>query len=156
MFTQTNDHGNWQARYIVQNPYGGSVAECSERVGVMDCAAMCSGRVSAVRAALGPDDALGPNERPEQSPRAAEENLPSVTVRGFTRSSLAAYRGKTTEVLRDECVSACRASKAQGLEAAIRYYQSDLPDRVAKEKQTLAELTGWSLHDIDAMPGAQL
>jgi hypothetical protein len=30
-----------------------------------------------------------------------------------------------------------------------------LPDRVAAEKQTLAQLTGWSLHDIDAMPGAQ-
>lgn len=149
MFTQTNDRGNWQARYIVQNPYEGSVAECSERVGVMDCAAMCNGRVSAVRAAL------GPSQTSEQSPGAAEENMPSVTVRGFARPGLAGYWGKSTEALRDECVTACRASKAQGLEAAIRYYQSDLPERVAAEKQTLAELTGWSLHDIDAMPGAQ-
>lgn len=148
MFTQTNDRSNWQARYVVQNPYGGSVAECSEKVGLMDCTAMCSERVSAVRAAL------GPNETFEQSPAASDEKMPSVTVRGFTRS-LAGYRGKSTEVLRDECVATCRASKAQGLEAAMRYYQRELPQRVAAEKQALAHLTGWSLHEIDAMPDAQ-
>jgi hypothetical protein len=56
--------------------------------------------------------------------------------------------------LQDDCIAACRASKARGLDAAIRYYQRDLPERIAAEKQTLAQLTGWSLHDIDAMPGA--
>ena len=147
IFTQTRDQQNWQARYIVQNPYGGSVAECSEKVGSIDCAAMCSERVSAVRAALGSNGML------EQPPRATEDGLPSVTVRASTWP-LAAYRGKSTEVLQDDCIAACRASKARGLDAAIRYYQRDLPERIAAEKQTLAQLTGWSLHDIDAMPGA--
>ena len=134
MFTQTRDQQNWQARYIVQNPYGGSVAECSEKVSLVDCATMCNERVSAVRAALG--------STIEPPPRAFTNSLP-------------AYRGKSTEVLQNECVATCRASKARGLEAATRYYQSDLPERIAAEKQTLAQLTNWSLHDIDAMPGAQ-
>jgi hypothetical protein len=148
MFTQTNDQSNWQARYIVQNPYGGSVAECSEKVALMNCTTMCDARVSAVRAVLGPSLPSG------QTQGATDDNIPSVTVRGYTRP-LAAYRGKSTEVLRDECVATCRASKAQGLDAAMRYYQKELPERVAAEKQTLARLTNWSLHDIDAMPGAQ-
>ncbi len=148
IFIQTNDQQNWQARYVVQNPYGGSVAECSEKVSMTDCATMCDERVSAVRAAL------GSKETTEEPPRETEDKVASVTVRAFT-NPLVAYRGKSTEVLRDECVATCRASKAQGLDAATRYYQRALPDRVAAEKKTLAQLTGWSLHDIDAMPGAQ-
>jgi len=148
MFTQTRDQQNWQARYIVQNPYGGSVAECSDKVSLVDCATICNERVSAVRAAL------GSNETIDQPPRATEDKMPSVIVRAFP-NPLPAYRGKSTEVLQNECVATCRASKARGLEAATRYYQSDLPERIAAEKQTLAQLTSWNLHDIDAMPGAQ-
>jgi hypothetical protein len=149
MFTQTRDQQNWQARYIVQNPYGGSVAECSEKVGAMDCAMMCNERVSAVRAALGSEKTI------EQPHQVTEDDMPSVTVRAFTNRSLSAYRGKGTAALQDECVAACRASKAQGLDAATQYYQTTLPERIATEKQTLARLTGWSLHDIDARPEAQ-
>jgi len=148
IFIETNDQRNWQARYIVQNPYGGSVAECSEKVSMMDCATMCNERVSAVRAALGSKETI------RQPPRATDDKLPSVTVQAFT-NSLGAYRGKSTEALQDECVATCRASKAQGLDAATHYYQRALPERIAAEKQTLAQLTGWSLHDIDVMPGAQ-
>lgn len=150
MFIQTEDRQNWQARYIVQNPYGGSIAACSEKVGMMDCATMCNQRVSAVRTAL-----AASKEEIEQAPEASEDNIPTVTVRAFTNRLLVAYRGKSTEVLQDECIAACRASKAKGLDAATRYYTRDLPERIAAEKQTLAQLTGWSLRDIDAMPGAQ-
>lgn len=149
MFTQTNDQQNWQARYIVQNPYAGSVAECSERVSRIDCATMCDRRVSSVL------DELGAYERFARArERATDDTMPSVTVRGST-TSLAGYRGKSMEDLRNDCVAACSDSKAKGLEAALRYYQTELPERVAAEKQVLAELTGWSLHDIDAMPDAQ-
>jgi hypothetical protein len=148
MFTQTNDQQNWQARYIVHNPYGGSVAECGEKVSTIDCATMCDRRVSSVLGVLGRYETLA------RSQAATDDKLPSVTVRAFT-SSLAGYRGKSIEVLRDECVMACRDSKAKGLEAAIRYYQAELPERIAAEKQVLAELTGWKLRDIDAMPDAQ-
>jgi hypothetical protein len=144
MFTQTRDEQNWQARYIVQNPYGGSVAECSEKLGMMDCATMCTERVSAVRAVLGP---------PEKPPGVTEDEIPSVTVHAFR--TLAAYRGKSESVLQNECIASCTASKAQGLDAAARYYQKELPERLVAEKQTLADLTSWSLHDIDALPGAQ-
>jgi hypothetical protein len=149
MFIQTNDQRNWQARYIVQNPYGGSVAECSEKLGAMDCARMCKERVSGVRAALGPDEAT------ESPPAASGDNVPSVTVQGFSphARSLQPYRGKSSEVLQDECVSSCRASKVRGLEAAAHYYEEALPERVAAEKSTLSRLTGWSLRDIDAMAG---
>ena len=127
MFIETSDTQNWQARYVVQNPYGGTVAECSERVAKMDCAAMCEQRVSQVQSLL----------------------------RGGDASFASQYRGKDSATLSSECASSCEASKAQGLESAMRYYQKVLPERIAAEKQTLAELTGWSLHDIDAMPGAR-
>jgi hypothetical protein len=65
------------------------------------------------------------------------------------------YRDKSQSDLIGQCVAACRESKARGMDAALRYYNKDLPARIAGEKETLAELTGWSLHDINAMPGAQ-
>ena len=46
MFTQTKDRQNWQTRYVVQNPYEGSVAQCSAKLGQMDCEAMCRPRVA--------------------------------------------------------------------------------------------------------------
>ena len=144
MLTQTRDQQNWQARYIVQNPYGGSVAECSQRVGMLDCATVCNVRVSAVRTALEAHVTIA------QPPGATQDKMPSVTVRAFG-NPLPAYRGKSTEVLQNECIAACSASKARGLDAAILYYQRELPERIASEKQTLAQLTGWSLEDIDAM-----
>ncbi len=49
----------------------------------------------------------------------------------------------------------CRQSKQNGLNAAMQYYKADLPQRIAGEKRTLAQLTGWSMVDIDAMPGAR-
>ena len=57
--------------------------------------------------------------------------------------------------LQRDCVSACAASKQAGVDAASRYYQNDLPRRIAAEKQTLAKLTGWKMSDIDAMPNAR-
>jgi hypothetical protein len=111
MFVETSDSQNWQARYIIQHPFGGSIAECSERVGKLDCAETCQERVADVR-------------------------------------------DSTPESLAGQCMSSCRVVKSQALGAASRYYQIDLPQRLATEKQTLAELTGWGLHDIDAMPGA--
>jgi hypothetical protein len=149
MFTQTNDQQNWQARYIVQKPYEGSVAECNEKVSRIDCAAMCDRRVSSVLGELGPYETLA------RSRDAADDKIPSVTVRAASTSSLEGYRGKSIEGLREECVTACRDSKARGLDAALRYYQTELPERIAAEKQVLANLTGWSLPEIDAMPDAQ-
>ena len=127
MFIETSDSQNWQARYIVQHAFGGSVAACSERVGKMDCAATCEQRVSDVRSALGRDKS-----------------------NWFARQ----YSDKTPEGLMNQCMSSCEIAKAQALETASRYYQIDLPERLAAEKETLAQLTGWSFHDIDAMPGA--
>jgi hypothetical protein len=65
------------------------------------------------------------------------------------------YRSKDPLALQRDCVAACSASKQAGIEAASRYYQQDLPRRISAEKQTLAQLTGWGLAQIDDMPGAQ-
>jgi hypothetical protein len=127
MFTETNDSQNWQARYIIQHAFGGSVAECSERVGEMDCAAMCQQRISDMRSALGREKS-----------------------NWFSRQ----HNDKTRESLTSQCMSSCALAKSQALEAASRYYQIDLPERLATERETLAQLTGWSLHDIDAIPRA--
>lgn len=124
MFAQTKDRQNWQTRYVIQNPYDGNVAQCSDKVGRMDCEPMCKPRVAQMLGALGYD-----NQQP-------------------------IYRGKDPLVLQRDCVSACVSAKQDGLSAAARYYQTDLPQRIAAEKQTLARLTGWPLSTIDAMPDA--
>jgi hypothetical protein len=125
MFTQTKDRQNWQTRYVVQNPYDSSVAQCSYKVAQMDCTAMCKPRVTQV---------LNASTYEDQKP---------------------IYRDKDPYALQRDCLTACVASKQSGIEAAARYYQSDLPRRIGSEKQTLAQLTGWKMSDIDAMPQAQ-
>lgn len=128
MFTQTNDTQNWQARYVIQNPYGGSVSECNERVGKMDCEAMCGERVQQVQSMT--QGNRGP-WLPQQ------------------------YQSTNPRVLHNDCMASCQASKAQGIEAAVNYYTKELPERITTEKRTLADLTGWRMSDIDAMPGAR-
>jgi hypothetical protein len=66
----------------------------------------------------------------------------------------ALMREKDPIALTRDCVSACVSAKSSALEAALQYYQSDLPQRIAAEKNTLARLTGWSISDINAMPNA--
>jgi hypothetical protein len=124
MFTQTKDRQNWQTRYVIQNPYDSSVAQCSEKVGRMDCEAMCKPRVA---------QAL---------------NMPSYS------NQAPLFRDKDPLALQRDCVSACVSAKQNGLNAAARYYQTDLPQRISAEKKTLAQLTGWPLSTIDAMPDA--
>ncbi len=126
MFTQTKDRQNWQTRYVIQNPYGGSVAACSAVVASKDCEAMCKAKVTEVS-------------------RAAPEESRS----GW--DSIKKYIGKSSDELAADCSQACATSKRSTLEAATRYYERDLPVRLAAEKQTLATLTGWSMADIDKM-----
>jgi hypothetical protein len=124
MFTQTKDRQNWQTRYVIQNPYDGNVAQCSDKVGRMDCEAMCKPRIEQVLSAPSYE-----NQKP-------------------------IYREKDPLPLKRDCVNACVSAKQNGITAAARYYQSDLPQRIATEKQTLARLTGWPMSTIDAMPDA--
>jgi hypothetical protein len=124
MFTQTKDRQNWQTRYVIQNPYDSSVAQCSAKVAQMDCEAMCQPRVEQV-VSQNRDD---PNS---------------------------VYQTKPAKTLHRECLAACTSAKQSGIDAALRYYQTDLPRRLTAEKQTLAQLTGWGLSQIDAMPGAR-
>ena len=124
MFTQTKDKQNWQTRYVIQNPYDSSVAQCSAKVAQMDCEAMCQPRV-------------------EQVLSQHRDDANSV------------YQLKPAKALHRECLAACTSAKQSGMDAAVRYYQTDLPRRLTTEKQTLAQLTGWGLSQIDAMPGAR-
>ncbi len=128
MFTQTRDRQNWQARYVIQQPYDSSVAACSSQMAQADCEGMCKTRVDSV-----------------------QRDLQGSDRSGFYES----YRGKNSAELQNACVAACTASKQSGIEAAARYYQQSLPQRLQSEKQTLAELTGWGLARIDQMPDAR-
>ncbi len=132
MFTQTKDRQNWQTRYVVQNPYEGSVAQCSAKVGQMDCQAMCQPRVAQVLNA----------PRPQYEGQGSSNDIGPI------------FRDRDPNALQRDCESACSASKQAGVNAASRYYQTDLPRRLDAEKQTLARLTGWRLNEIDALPGA--
>ena len=125
MFTQTKDRQNWQTRYVVQQPYDSSVAQCSAKVGAMDCEAMCKPRVAQVLSAP------------------------------IWEGQKQIYKDKDPIALQRDCVAACVVSKQNGIAAASRYYQTDLPTRLSTEKQTLAKLTGWKMSDIDTMPDAR-
>jgi hypothetical protein len=132
MFTQTKDRQNWQARYVVQNPYESGVAQCSAKVGQMDCEAMCRPRVGQILS-LPRDETSANFQRPPQRD---------------------IYRDRDALALQRDCVSACVAAKQGGIDLASRYYKTDLPRRINAEKQTLAQLTGWKMSAIDALPGA--
>ena len=127
MLTQTRDRQNWQARYVIQQPYAGTVAECSERVGREDCERHCTARL-------------------EELDRTQYGLLDGVRERLTVKAERAE--------LRKECVSDCQRYKLTAIVLAARYYEQTVPDRVAREKLTLAQLTGWSLADIDAWPEA--
>lgn len=53
MFTQTSDRENWQTRYVVQNPFEGSVQSCREKAANYSCESMCRNE----------DDTWSPRER---------------------------------------------------------------------------------------------
>ena len=131
MFTQTKDRQNWQTRYVIQNPYAGSVAACSDSVAKNDCEAMCRVKV------------------PEVSREAA------LRVKDGWEGSKK-YAGKSNSELAADCADACSTSKRRTLELAAKYYERDLPVRLVTEKETLAKLTGWSMAQIDKMAGARV
>jgi len=124
MFTETRDDGRWQARYIVREPYVGSVAACAKQVAGMDCEAMCKERVTYTQ----------------------------EVVKQYPHNSQ--YNDKSSTELQADCMNSCRASKNEAISTAVEYYTKVLPERAATEKQTLAKLTGWSMHKINNMPGA--
>lgn len=130
MFTQTRDKQNFQTRYVIQNPYAGSVAACNEKAGKADCEALCRERLSGV------------------------ERMLSDSKRNNWNSGTSEYANKSTDALMSDCAKSCSDSKRRAVELAVRYYERDLPDRLAREKQTLAKLTGWSMADIDRMGAA--
>jgi hypothetical protein len=41
MFVQTADRQNWQTRYVVQNPYEGSIQQCREKAAAYNCEDSC-------------------------------------------------------------------------------------------------------------------
>jgi hypothetical protein len=65
------------------------------------------------------------------------------------------YRLKSPAELQSDCVTVCTTAKQNGLQSAATYYQQSLPTRLQAEKQTLAELTGWGLAQIEQMPDAR-
>ena len=132
MFTQTKDRQNWQTRYVVQNPYASSIAACSEQTGQADCEQLCKSRLGEVQDML------------KQNPVGQRDGY----------SPLKDYAKKSADELRSECAKSCSESKRGALEAASKYYDRELPERLAREKQTLAKLTGWAMADIDKMGAA--
>jgi len=39
---QTKDRQNWQTRYVVQQPFAGSIQQCREKAAAYSCEAQCS------------------------------------------------------------------------------------------------------------------
>ena len=129
MFTQTKDKQNFQTRYVIQNPYASTVAACSEKTANADCQLMCRDRV---------------NEVEEMLKQGQSNNYPAAKE----------YANKSPAELRGDCARSCSDSKRGALAAASKYYERDVPERLAREKQTLAKLTGWSMAEIDRMGGS--
>ncbi|CAM3766710.1 DUF2330 domain-containing protein [Roseateles saccharophilus] len=125
MLTQTSDQQNWQARYVIQQPYDGTLGACFANLNGKDCPALCKPKVASWLGAKG-----SYREKP-----GVDSDDPAVLQR--------------------DCESVCTAAKRAGLQAAGSYYQRELPERLQREKLALAQLTGWSLARIDALPDAQ-
>ena len=130
MFTQTRDKQNFQTRYVIQNPYASTVAACTEKAAKTDCEGMCRARLSEIERRLG------------------------EAVRNNWKTADSVYADKSSDTLMSECAKSCSDSKRSAVDAATRYYERVLPERLAREKQALARLTGWSLADIDKMAAA--
>jgi hypothetical protein len=126
LFTQTKDRQNWQTRYVIQNPFASDVAACAAKADALNCETICKDRMANVERVL---------ER----------------MRNTSRKPDSRYGNKPSEQLFGECSQACFVSKRDGLDAARRYYDETLPKRLAQEKQTLAQLTGWSASEIEAL-----
>lgn len=135
-FTQTKDRQNFQTRYVVHNPYGGSQAQCAAEIGKQECEAMCKPKVERVLDRLKTLDSAALS-KPARNPR--------------WEGNAQAYAGKSEAQLAQECAESCSASKRSTLEAARRYYEEQVPARLKQESLTLAKLTGWSLADIDKL-----
>jgi hypothetical protein len=129
VLTQTKDRRHWQTRYVIRHPFASNVAQCGNRLGATDCELMCKARLPAAQKML-------------------NHNVLPVGV-GSTES-------KTEPGLLASCISTCSLAKQASLDRATRYYEVELPPRLAQEKQTLARLTGWSMLDINDIPNAQL
>lgn len=106
MFVQTSDRQNWQTRYVVQNPFEGTVQQCREKAAAYSCEESCQ--------------SFGGNRWQDFSER-----------RGYVGS----------------CIQSCKASNANAIEQARRYYETDLPQRRQNELQTLTRYTGWSMEE---------
>ena len=102
VLVQTGDRSNWQARYVIQNPFSGSEAQCRRDMNGVDCAATCRER--------------------------------AVDADGLSH-----------------CMAACDTAKRSALEQARQYHRHTLPQRAASERDTLAQLTGWSGRELDAL-----
>ena len=128
MFSQTRDRENWQTRYVIQQPFDSSPSACSNKMAQTDCEALCKQRITEI-----------PMPRPGS----------------YDYGNNPYYRLKSPAELQGECVAACTTSKQSALQAASTYYQQSLPARLQTEKQTLADLTGWSTARIEQMPDAR-
>jgi hypothetical protein len=48
-----------------------------------------------------------------------------------------------------ECLAACDTSKRSAMQLASHYYRHTVPQRAAKERETLAQLTGWNDAELE-------
>ena len=126
MFNQTADRQNWQARYVLQQPFAGSVSACSAKVGKADCTAMCKQRIQ--------DFVREP------------QRIPGTNITSKVNEN----------ELMSDCITACKTSKTNALDAVKQYYTRQLPERERAERKTLAQLTGWSDAEISKMGGTPI
>ncbi|MFZ6875021.1 DUF2330 domain-containing protein [Undibacterium sp. Di27W] len=135
MFTQTQDKRNWQSRYVIHNPYAGGMPECRARLDKIDCTDICKEPVDRVYHIM------------------HDKSEPAAQI--LLQQRYNKYRGKTEAQLQRNCIDSCFATKENSMRDVASYYLRIVPERVSKEKLTLANLTGWSMQEIDALPGAQ-
>lgn len=136
MLTQTRDRQNSQARYVIKQPYKGTAAQCSDRMAQADCRAECEPRVERAMREIGML-----RQHAGALPAPPADDRPT---------SLSSWRRE----LMQQCAAACGRAKLETQARAARYYERELPERIAAERQTLAQLTGWTAADIDALPDA--
>ncbi|WP_338847147.1 DUF2330 domain-containing protein [Massilia sp. W12] len=125
VLSETRDQENWQVRHVIHHPQYGALQKC---IAVLEQKHRCSD---------------------ECEPRVSKV----IALQNSGRAS--SWRHQTAPVWQAECERACHVAKQDSFRPIINYFQKDVAQRLEREKQTLANLSGWSMAQIEALPGAQ-
>lgn len=102
VFLQTKDRTNWQTRYVVQQPFNGSLQHCRQKAADFDCETHCQGNADCIKACK-----AGNTQAIEQARRYYSIDLPQrqqselqtlIRYTGWSLDEASRFAGMTASV----------------------------------------------------------